>query len=232
MKIIKINSRCLNDRYSPDLNVIVLSNSLCPKCKIVTTDSIKDCFYTIATNNAILYVVYVCGLCGEVIFQKHIIYNFKECDNVIDFSKQSYIQYPTLKKVTSFSKEINKLSTNFVEIFHQAEITEIESCYGVCGMGYRKALEFLIKDYLIYKDGTLKEAVSTESLAASIKRIEDNRVKLLAQRSTWLGNDECHYVRKQEDCDIKDLKLFITALVNFIESELIFERANSLQAKK
>ena len=44
---------------------------------------------------------------------------------------------------------ISELSPNFCEIYNQAYIAEQTNLMQICGTGYRKSLEFLIKDYLI-----------------------------------------------------------------------------------
>ena len=69
-------------------------------------------------------------------------------------------------------------------------------------------------------------------LGQAIKRIEDPRIKVLSERSTWLGNDEVHYTRKHEDFGVEDMKEFINALLHYIESELVFEKALSVPPKK
>lgn len=42
----------------------------------------------------------------------------------------------------------------------------------------------------------------------------------MAERATWLGNDETHYVRKWENKDLKDLKNLIDLTVYFISMSL------------
>jgi hypothetical protein len=46
----------------------------------------------------------------------------------------------------------------------------------------------------------------------------------MAERATWLGNDETHYVRKWEDKDINDLKILIKVTLHWIEMELLTEQ--------
>ena len=97
-------------------------------------------------------------------------------------------------------------------------------------MGYRKALEFLIKDYAIHFNLAEAETIKEQALAQCIKTYIDNpKIKTLAERSAWLGNDEVHYVRKHPDFDINDLKRFIDTCVNYIEMELNLEQCNSIQ---
>ena len=65
-----------------------------------------------------------------------------------------------------------------------------------------------------------------------IRRIEDERIRVLSERATWIGNDETHYVKKHENLDIAEMKRFIDAVLHYIESELSFEVALSIQPKK
>mgnify|MGYP000858501655 CR=1 FL=1 len=56
---------------------------------------------------------------------------------------------------------------------------------------------------------------------------EDEKIKNLATASTWIGNDETHYIRKHVDKDIQDMKQFIHALLYFIEYQLTVEEATT-----
>lgn len=75
------------------------------------------------------------------------------------------------------------------------------------------------------------EKIQSELLGASINRIENNRIKTLAQRSAWIGNDETHYARKHEDLGLSEMKRFIKAMLTYVESELAFEEAESISRK-
>ncbi len=55
--------------------------------------------------------------------------------------------------------------------------------------------------------------------------------KTLATQSAWIGNDETHYIRKQEDRDVQDIKSFIQAIVYFIGMILITEDASTMEPK-
>lgn len=50
--------------------------------------------------------------------------------------------------------------------------------------------------------------------------IDNPKIKEIAKRATWLGNDETHYFRKWEDKDLNDLKKLIEIVVYFISMEL------------
>ncbi|OME10147.1 hypothetical protein BSK47_31225 [Paenibacillus odorifer] len=124
-----------------------------------------------------------------------------------------------------FSGEINELSPLFKEIYGQAYTADNSGLNHVAGMGYRKALEFLIKDYLINFLEKEREVIEKKLLGKCIKDDVDNsNIKLVAERAVWIGNDETHYVRKWETKDISDLKKLIDVTVHWISSEIITKR--------
>jgi len=123
-----------------------------------------------------------------------------------------------------FPVTINLISSQFEEIYNQALQAEEEDLEEICGPGYRKALEFLIKDYLISKQSDPEEIkkIKQEYLGTAIaNRIPASNIKEVAKRAVWLGNDETHYTRRWEDKDLKDLKTLIQLTVDWVEMELL-----------
>jgi len=119
-----------------------------------------------------------------------------------------------------FSEHIISTSGDFVRIFNQANHAEELGMSDIAGPGYRKALEFLIKDYSILSNSEASEAIKHKQLSSVINDyVTDTNVKSTAKRAAWLGNDETHYYRKWEDKDIRDLKILIELTVRCIESE-------------
>jgi len=95
----------------------------------------------------------------------------------------------------------------------------------ITGVGYRKALEFLIKDYLISLNPDKEEKIKKKSLGNCIKDgVTDSHIKAVAERAVWLGNDETHYVRKWEDKDVSNLKDLIDLCIHWIEAEIKTKR--------
>ena len=123
-----------------------------------------------------------------------------------------------------FSETIKEISKDFSTIYNQALQAENDNLTEICGPGYRKGLEFLVKDYLIGHavDEDEKNEIKAESLGDSIKnRIQDAHIKEVAKRAVWLGNDETHYIRKWEQKDLKDLKKLIDLTVHWMEAEAL-----------
>jgi len=121
-------------------------------------------------------------------------------------------------KTREFDEIINERFKNFVSIYKESYSAEQQGLLQICGVGYRKALEFLIKDYLIELKPNDKGKILKKGLGNCINEdIEDSNIKEVAKRATWLGNDETHYVREWGDKDLQDLKKVIDLVVYWIE---------------
>jgi hypothetical protein len=119
-----------------------------------------------------------------------------------------------------FGETIKSISENFIIIYNQAFAAEQQQLTEICGVGFRKALEFLIKDYIINNKPDSKEKVEKKLLGVCISEyVDDERIKTVAKRAIWLGNDETHYIRKWEGKNLEDLKKLIDLTVHWIEME-------------
>ena len=158
---------------------------------------------------------------------------------VVSYNKNMYSDYmvdsiePKKPKVQTFDKNLSKISTAFIEIYNQALAAETYNLYQIAGMGYRKALEFLIKDYAVYLEPTKAEGIKKSLLNTCIENyIDSPKIKATARISTWLGNDETHYIRKFIDSDINDLKKFIDTCVYWILFDYNASVASEIVDKK
>ena len=132
---------------------------------------------------------------------------------------------PVVLKTRSFSEEIASFSPSFIEIYNQAYQAEQCGLKHIAGVGYRKSLEFLIKDFLVTQNPSDKSKIMKTSLGRCIDEyIDDERVKEVARRATWLGNDETHYLRKWKSKDLRDLKQLIDLTAYWLSSNLLFQK--------
>lgn len=121
-----------------------------------------------------------------------------------------------------FSQTIIEISPAFNIIYNQAFTAEQQGLDEICGVGYRKALEFLIKEYAIKNKPEKKDAIEKKLLGHCIAEyVDDNRIKAVAKRAVWLGNDETHYIKKWEGKNLQDLKKLIELTVHWIEMEVL-----------
>ena len=129
---------------------------------------------------------------------------------------------PSNPKRSEFSENIFSFSPAFIEIYNDAIAAEGYGLDNIVGIGLRKALEFLIKDYLLYTKPEHQEQILKKMLGPCIKEyIANPNIKNMAERAVWLGNDHTHYVKKWEDKDIKDLKILIDLTLHWIEMEML-----------
>ena len=110
----------------------------------------------------------------------------------------------------------------------QAAAAEYHNLDEISGMGYRKALEFLVKDYLVSKSEELKiepKEIKEKFLGKCIEdHIVDPKTKAVAKRAAWLGNDHSHYFRRWEEKDIEDLKTLLGLVINSIDNEITADK--------
>jgi hypothetical protein len=124
--------------------------------------------------------------------------------------------------------ELQKISPDFCVIFNQAQKAERLGLLLISGPSYPKALEFLVKDYLTSlqtTDEAKKDIADSPLMKAIRKYVTDKRMLTTAERATWLGNDETHYVRNWEDKDLKDMKALIKLTCYWIQSEYLTNAA-------
>lgn len=170
--------------------------------------------------------IYLCYHHSGVIFSQCPVTGCGEFFLLIDKgSGLSFMNNHPLSK-QDFSEYVDNVSPSFGKIYNEAYAAEQMDLMEICGVGYRKALEFLIKDYAIQgKDEQTVEIIKKMSLAKCIDDyVDDVKIKAVAKRAVWLGNDETHYVRKWEEKDVQDLKGLIRLTTLWIEKEKETER--------
>ncbi len=206
----------------------------CPLChKSFSPLPLFACVYELPNSHTNASVVFFCRDCSSPFIGHYRISNTSANSNSITYNSATFLSIEPIKFIKkSFDSRINDLSPQFVKIYNQALAAETSGLDEIAGLGYRKALEFLIKDFSNHEHPDEEDKIKSMPLSACIKDyIDAPNIKTLATRSTWIGNDEAHYIRKQEDRDVNDMKAFITATVYFISMILITEDAESMEPK-
>ena len=200
----------------------------CPRCH----SAIEPIFlhgYLNDVEKGLLSIFLHCNGCKNTFISSY------QCDGTISYDYSDYLAAYLLKSEPltvvekEFSTELTTLSPDFVKIYNQSFIAEQSGLNDICGIGYRKAIEYLVKDYSIKISPTDKDTIKSKPLSEYINTCIDNRkIKSLALASAWLGNDQTHYEQRITDAGIKEMKAFIMALVNFIDSDLQADIATNL----
>lgn len=155
--------------------------------------------------------------CGRFFITRYHV-AFKPASGIVRYEMDDSV--PLTVRKTKFDKIIAAISPDFATIYNQAEAAEMYGLTLACGPAYRKSLEFLIKDYVIQKHPDQADRIKRMQLAKCISEFVDNdRIKVVAERAVWLGNDETHYERRWDGKDLKDLKDLISLSVHWIEME-------------
>ena len=132
---------------------------------------------------------------------------------------------PTAEHTRLFDDFVKEVSPRFCGIWNEAHQAEQAGLTQICGMGFRKAIEFLIKDYLIQQKPNEEKNILTTFLGTCISQhIDDPRIKSCAKRAVWLGNDETHYLRKWEEKDVHDLRILIDLTVHWMQMQHLTDR--------
>lgn len=163
------NGKLTQNEPSDLIEIEVEEVGKCPCCGIATSPTFLEGFavpHTDLPHTIYTYTALYCTSC-------HSIYTARYISNrgISDLRLDSV--FPKNAKEISFSDNINELSPTFVSLYNQASVAESNiEIYGLAGIGYRKALEYLIKDYLIKIKHQDKDAIIKMDLGNCVNKLE------------------------------------------------------------
>ena len=195
----------------------------CPSCKYGIQPQEVNNFPFVDNDNADHFAItYLCKRCYRPFIALFTVANGTPGDGQ-RLEKTEFVE-PNRFMPKAFDAHISAVSPAFVDIYNQALAAETSGLDQIAGVGYRKALEFLIKDYLIsLNPDDVEEKAKIEKMELGnciANKVSNEKIKAVASRSAWLGNDETHYIRKWEDKDITDLINTIDLTLHWIEAEI------------
>lgn len=193
----------------------------CPKC----SRSIVNATIGWARQAGYIFAIHTCTYCGQAIY--FFLFTPPSMPEEFDEAGSRLFVHPTPRAREEVEERLQKVSPRFQRIYNQALTAELLGLDEIAGMGQRKALEFLLKDFATYKCPEKQETIRK----SSVKTVIDNylatdypRLKIASERAAWLGNDEAHYIRKWEGKDLQDLKTLIRLVLNEIDAQLLLEQ--------
>lgn len=190
----------------------------CPLCHTAFNGYVLSAALVPLSGTHQAYVAHYCSACDRSFFSSYI--------STLDGLYRHIHSYPFLPQSHSHDLSVKELSPSFVRIYDEASFAEQNNLHEICGLGYRKSLEFLVKDFAVHSHPDEQAHISAMPLSQCIREyIPNEQIRVLAARSAWLGNDEAHYLRKHEDRSVSDLKKFIHAIETLISAELAVEDA-------
>ncbi|MCA0893854.1 DUF4145 domain-containing protein [Microbulbifer agarilyticus] len=209
-----------------DIAATLRSNSIeldrepdnCPRCRhgINPEGKTYNLKGRVREYGSLLQVVYRCPLkrCSELFIANY----------SMGLGRPYILQSLTPIRPTSrlIPQEVLDVSPAYGQIFSEASAAEDYGLTEIAGVGYRKALEFLVKDYCVFKLPEKEEDIKRKQLGNVINEfVDEESLKQIARRAAWLGNDETHYVRRWENKDITDLKRTLQLTEGWIHREIL-----------
>lgn len=203
----------------------------CPICGVAHRPSPEYATRFTSDIGELTQVFFNCANCG---YTYCITYkgNYKEYEippTYVCTSKCSISPFQQI--VDAFDPEIYKISPRAAEVYKQAQISEQSNLNELTGMGYRKTLEILLKDYLKLNKPSEAKKIENTALGNLINDIDDKCLHTLASRCSWLGNDHSHYLKKHEDKDLTHLKELLDGVISYIKLNLLVSKAEDIQPK-
>ncbi|RCL15129.1 DUF4145 domain-containing protein, partial [Bacillus cereus] len=189
----------------------------CPKCKHAIIPKVlgKNIFLDTKNTKYKLSFTFVCPSCFNSFIAQYIMNDLKygyENSAKLDFVG------PQSHSIEAFSEIIEEVSPDFVNFYNQALTAEQMGLTDIAGPGYRKSLEFLVKDFAKRNFPNDVSDIEKAPLAQCISKYLDNpNMQRVLQAATWIGNDQTHYKQKHEDRKLKDLKNFIKVSLSYVE---------------
>lgn len=221
------NGKLTQGKDTDLIDIEVEEVGVCPCCGIATSPTCLEGFAVLHVDlphTIYAYLALYCPSCKSIYSARYI-----SNRGVSSFQLDSV--FPKVAKEVTFSDNINKLSPEFVSLYNQSIVAESnDETKGLAGLGYRKSLEFLIKDYLINVKRQDRDTIVKMELGNCVNKLGKD-LQNIAKASVWIGNDEVHYFRKNPEYDVEDLKAFIECLIHFIEIDFSIEKAKKLTTK-
>ena len=197
------------------LNFSMKKPLLCPHCGAYQDGVIaerklwpkdKDIYYGT--------ICYRCTHCSRLYLVTIEIYPSKKTTEFGAFYPPVSLSYENEVLASSFPR--------FIDAFNQALRAEARGDIELSAIGYRQALECLVKDYAIDVLKENREEVVKKSLCNAISDyLGEKELIVTADVVRILGNDYAHYERKYPEYDFALLKRYMEIFIKIIETKVL-----------
>ena len=136
---------------------------------------------------------------------------------VLNGNNADYLSMVPIANEETISDVFEKISPRFVAIHQQAFRAEARGDTEIAIVGYRTAMEILLKDYAV---GTLKkpeEEVIRKGLRQTIGDYAPEDIVAAADVVRIIGDDYTHYVNSHPDIEFYEFKNYYDILLSFLE---------------
>ena len=201
------------DRSIADSNYTLKKPMLCPLCNAYQDSSkVSSQLYPSQDHIQFGSVCYKCSHCKN---QYLVIYEINHEKKIADFGAY----YPQVS-IKYENETIAAVSPRFIDMYNQALTSESLGNIELAAVGFRQALECLVKDFAIIELKRDRDEVIGKTLYSAIgDYFEETSFVSSADVVRILGNDYAHYDRKYPQLDFEILKRYMLIFINLVETK-------------
>ncbi|HEY1019098.1 MAG TPA: hypothetical protein VGE25_08880 [Sediminibacterium sp.] len=197
----------------------LLDPNICPHCHIVNTP--HEAWQALSNDTDNKEVFLTAWTCSNKNCRKMFLVLYKKGNAGFKFDrflnglpKGPEWPKPILELKSGNPKDLTNLEqSKFIETYLQSLQAENNGLSELAGMGFRKSIEYLVKDWAIKNNPEEKEKIEKLWLGQVISSYYEGDLKDILERATWLGNDQAHYNKLFEEYDISILKELIDLIL-------------------
>lgn len=193
--------------------------NICPHCHVVINPHNQWVVESKDSDN--IPILITAWLCSNDSCKKIFLANYKLDGQDLKFNRflNGLPKGPDWPKPIADLKSGNSRSpeqseqTRFIKTYLQSLVAENFGLNEIAGMGFRKAIEYLVKDWAIQNKPEDKDKIEKSWLGSVIKDYYSGDLKDILERATWLGNDQAHYNKLFDEYDVVVLKELIELIM-------------------
>lgn len=202
------------NRSGKDFDFLLQKPLVCPYCDAYEDGTKLDAkLFSLGNNHYYGAVSYTCTCCCKIYLVVYEIDTFEkvsECRIILPQTTRGYQ-----------NERLNELSPRFIDMYNQAFRAEQIGDIDLAAIGFRNALECLVKDFAINELQKPKEEVVRKKLYNAIGDYLDSSLVSTADVVRILGNDYAHYERRYDQHDFDVLKGYMQIFIHLIETKLM-----------
>lgn len=212
-------------------------NTQCPMCHFeIMPQFVKAIVCGDRKDNIIVF--YYCPHCGRVYAVSYTgidkinqntqfeqIWNIKNSHPLISCSNNYTPFLPPTKTLPSQFLDNKKDFPKTINAYNDAQLIEGYGITNFIGAAYRKVIDMLIHEFIVFSGKTFKEKDSLQKLINDNGLLYDEQTKELATAINKLGNDGLHYLNKHEDYDFTDILELFDALIDNLKRQITRKKA-------
>ncbi|PCE01364.1 hypothetical protein CKY11_06465 [Enterococcus hirae] len=189
--------------------------TLCPLCGVGfgPNNAVQSTFNS--GEDFFIFMTHKCNVCSKYSLSLQKV-NGDETNLLILYPKGQERSFDTL---------ICDLSPRFVTMYNSAFKAEQNESIDLAGIGYRAAMELLIKDYALEFELASYEEIAKLNLNRAIDKFfrHDTDGFISADVVRILGNGYAHWDKNEQELDLQTLKAYLDIFIQTIYSKLLIK---------